>query len=188
MARSRRSQQTDGATNGPAAWPGWELLTGEEDMSKTIRVILVVTCALVFCYQGGAALLAQRQIKGWNELHYKRGWLLLGVVTEGNQWASDDKTFERIRQKPSDGNVLLPQTGDSIKLLSRLELVILGFRDTDEENYLESPAKAKQLTTRDNTGFILKEGTTLKVEQVQIGQSINTLKPVWVLVAPHKGQ
>ncbi len=121
----------------------------------------------------------------WQKLEHKMAWVLVGAL-DGDHYSSA-KAYEVIGKSEPVGGVLLPVTGDKLRLieLSATSLFILGFSQTGETRRLESPTTVgRRLDKDDYTGLKLFLGSVVQVHKVEIGRSLVGFRQVWALVSP----
>ena len=134
-----------------------------------------------------AQVSSEQQPDGWPNI--ETGWILLGLVTEENQWLTDD-TF-LLLDPPSklvaSSKLELPSSGDTIALVKSQEVVILGFGESGEERALEFPADAERLEKSDYTPHTLRKDLVVYVEECRTGRpSSKGVQQVWARVSRNR--
>jgi hypothetical protein len=115
-------------------------------------------------------------------LHHQNGWILIGAFDVSSQrWAS----LLKHTSVPRDGRPrpLVPSAGDTIEMVSEIDVYIVDYGTRGEDLRMESPA-LRRLTKADATGIVLTPGTRLQVQRIERGAVTGTLQLVWAMVTP----
>jgi hypothetical protein len=123
-----------------------------------------------------------------DQLEFKTGWVLLGLVTDDDTW-QELPSFQ-IRPEwsvtaaiPGNG---LPRPGDQIRLNERCRIHLLDYATVGEQHRLESPMARGARSQSDETRFWLPAGTFVRVEDVDVHRA-GSSRIVFVRVAPVPG-
>ena len=165
----------------------------------TLRSSIVLPTALLLSCMAVTRVHAQSgQVSEdvWKGLRYSTGWVALGILTaDSEKWAGGEPGFEILGEAgrgrkpvPSiEGGppfVVLPKSGDRVRLRGPQVLWILDFKLSGEKNRLLSPTTRRRSEKTDETGITLPGGSELLVRDVQIASAARGLRIMWVRISP----
>jgi hypothetical protein len=124
----------------------------------------------------------------WSNLQERMAWVNLGLWDPANdRWGTQPTFVDETTTTPDQRSLLTgddgrPKAGSVLRVTDRLQLVILGFRDSGERRNRESPADV-MLSLNDYTPLWLESGARVRVEEIK--QSTGSpARAVWARVTP----
>ena len=143
------------------------------------------------------AVTARQAAGSLDALHFKTGWIMLGVLTaDRRQWAAGNdpgvayKTgaFEILGRPVDRRRAVLPKVGDRIRITTRLPVVIVDYATAGEQRRLTAPSAVtsidRPLGPADRTGAYVEAGDVLRVCAVSVSRRLGETRVVEARVSP----
>lgn len=132
----------------------------------TVPITLItLTGALVALDGARSPIVAQAPTK-LEQLAFKTGWILLGYHNQTTRVWRTAETFAVDARSSDWPSTPVPKVGDTIRIVSDLQVVILNFQTSGEGGRGRSPA-SRILNKSDLTGIVLKAGVEVRVRELR---------------------